>query len=79
MKNRKYWHELSKEEQEKFIQEEKITIGEFMKKFKQPDWCSYPNALEGLMGCWALVFGYIHSEEDCKDCEFYGRKDRNRK
>jgi len=76
MKNRKYWHELSKEEQEKFIQEEKITIGEFMKKFKQPDWCSYPNALEGLMGCWALVFGCIHSEEDCKDCEFYGERKR---
>jgi len=48
---KKYWHELNKEEQKKFIQEEKITIGEFIKRFKQPDWCSYPNALKGLMGC----------------------------
>jgi len=66
----KYWHELSKEEQEE-VKKSGITIAEFLLEYAQPDWCLYPNALEGRLGCWSLVDGYIHSEEDCKTCDCY--------
>ena len=34
-KMKKYWHELSKEEQQKLI-EDGLTVKELMKRFKQP-------------------------------------------
>ena len=71
---KRYWHELSKEEQKELIFKKNLTVEELMKNFKQPDWCFYPEALNGLMGCWALLFGYVQSEEDCKDCDCYKRK-----
>jgi len=67
---KRYWHELSREEQERII-DEGITIGELMRKYKQPKWCTYTDALQGQMGCWSLVWGDIHSEEDCKGCDCY--------
>jgi len=53
----------------------KITWGEVQKRYKQPDWCGYPDALEGAMGCWSLVdlFGLRHeiSRDYCKKCDCY--------
>lgn len=53
---KEYWHKLTKKEKT-FLETPKyhITWGQIMKKFKQPDWCKYPMALKGEMGCWTLV------------------------
>ena len=41
--------------------------------YKQPDWCTYPEALAGDFGCWSLVYS-DHSAEGlflvCKDCDY---------
>ena len=57
-----------------------ITIGEYLKKFKQPDWCAYPDALAGMMGCWSLVDNRPNglrtkiSRKFCKGCDCYVNK-----
>ena len=52
-----------------------ITYGELMKRYKQPEWCGYPNALEGMMGCWSLMdtLGRRHkiSREYCAKCDCF--------
>jgi hypothetical protein len=65
----KYWHEISKEEYEKLKIKGKIDLNEFVKEYKQPDWCNYPEALRGKMGCWSLFYHpEIINKEYCKDC-----------
>jgi len=54
MADKRFYHELSKEEVRVLIGE-KRTWGYAMKHFKQPSWCHYPKELIGTMGCWALV------------------------
>lgn len=49
-----YWHELSQEKIDELISK-KVTLKYVMDNYKQPDWCNYPNALEGVMGCWSLT------------------------
>lgn len=71
--DRKYFHEAEQSEIDELL---KIggTIESILKKYRQPDWCSYPNALEGLMGCWSLVDLELRtkiSEDFCKDCEYF--------
>lgn len=45
------------------------TWGDINERYHQPQWCDYENALDGIMGCWALVTRQIKTIEDCKDCE----------
>lgn len=72
----KYWHQLSQEEIDGLVSSGK-TWGEIMAEYKQPDWCSYPEALRGEMGCWSLIDFRVDglrtkiSNEFCKDCECY--------
>ena len=43
-----------------------------MKHYRQPDWCSYPNALDGMMGCWSLINRKVTGEPYCaKGCDQY--------
>ena len=67
MKN-KYFHELTTEE---FLELVKAgtTYKEIAKKHPQPKWCKYPEALNGVMGCWNLTGLRIKKEEDCKNCD----------
>lgn len=66
----KYLHEFTSEEIDEILKVHAHTkIGRFMELYKQPDWCMYPNALEGNMGCWSLIGGMIHKIEDCEDCD----------
>ncbi len=37
--------------------------------YMQPDWCSYPNALDGMAGCWSLIYGKVTGEQYCTGCE----------
>jgi hypothetical protein len=40
-----------------------------MENFDQPEWCNYPDALSGMMGCWSLVGRYVTGKKYCKNCE----------
>ncbi|NIQ88645.1 MAG: hypothetical protein GWN93_06020 [Deltaproteobacteria bacterium] len=64
----KYFHELTDEEYQSHMVEG-MTWGEAMKKFQQPSWCTYADALAGAYGCWSLVQHRIRKEEDCLRCE----------
>ena len=45
------------------------TWGDMMRDHPQPEWCSYPDALGGAMGCWSLVGRMVTGRDYCKDCE----------
>ena len=65
----KYWHELNQGAQ-KALEKSSMTYGKFLKLYKQPDWCKYPMALAGGMGCWSLIIpGQIRGPEYCRNCE----------
>jgi len=49
-----FFHEAPQSDIDSLIAN-KGTWGDIMERYKQPDWCSYPNALEGQMGCWSLT------------------------
>lgn len=72
----KYWHELTQKEVEILI-ESKVTYRYLLDNYKQPDWCNYPNALEGALGCWSLMDATPNglrtkiSLEFCKNCELF--------
>ncbi len=52
----------------------KKTIGWICERYKQPDWCGYPGALYGLMGCWSLISKpYERNKKKCKKCDLYER------
>lgn len=76
---KRYWHELTDKEIQEFT-DRKVTWDEIMNTFKQPDWCSYPNALNGILGCWSLTdeFDLRHqiSRTYCKNCDCYIKKER---
>ncbi len=40
----------------------------------QPEWCSYPDALDGMMGCWSLIKRMVTSKTYCVDCECYRKE-----
>jgi len=64
----KYWHELNTGAQ-KAIRQSSMTVGQFIRKYKRPDWCGYHRALEPGMGCWSLVTpGSIRKPESCGSC-----------
>ena len=52
MSNKKFFHELSQKEIDNLIADKK-RWSDIMNEYKQPKWCSYPEALNGKMGCWA--------------------------
>lgn len=70
----KYWHEATDEELKALV-EKGTTIKQVNEQYIQPDWCDYPGALDGMMGCWSLtdVLGLRHSisHEFCKTCPCY--------
>ena len=72
----KYWHELPQKKIDELLSLN-IKIGEVLKKYKQPSWCHYPDALAGKMGCWSLTHNRKNglrtkiSHEFCKSCDEY--------
>jgi len=81
---RVYWHELSREHQQEILKQaakEYKTVGWFTKNYKQPDWCTYPDAMDPKFGCWSLVgnweeeLGFKSPEKIdrsfCDGCEYY--------
>jgi hypothetical protein len=50
----KYWHQLTDKEVGYLI-ESNVTWKDIMDSYRQPDWCGYPEAINGQMGCWSLT------------------------
>lgn len=65
----KYFHELTKEEFQALVDSKKYTWGMLAHDYPQPEWCNYPNATEGHMGCWSLMSHLVKDRAWCKDCE----------
>jgi hypothetical protein len=67
----KYWHKLTDKEMQA-LKELKPSNKWFFKNIKQPDWCAYPEALAGLMGCWSLNFrDRKRTRKMCRECDCY--------
>ena len=63
-----YLHELTTEELKAL--HGTITFHALRLKYKQPDWCQYPDAISAL-GCWSLIGNKIHKESDCFSCDLH--------
>jgi hypothetical protein len=72
MDNKKYYHELTDKEYIEEIESQDVTYGDIVNRYKQPDWCTHPDALLGCLGCWTLVFSRkLINPERCKECECF--------
>lgn len=74
-----YFHELSQDKIDKLLKDNK-TVGYVLKNFKQPDWCTYHEALSMDYGCWSLCdlekegLRTKISKEFCHNCDCYKDK-----
>ena len=66
---KRYFHEMPPGEFKRLCKEGMTWRGLQDMGYAQPDWCSYPNALDGMMGCWSLVGGEVTGEAYCEGCE----------
>lgn len=69
----KYFHELTEGE---FKALPDMTWAECAKDYPQPIWCSYPEAVQGVMGCWSLMCFMVTGRSYCKNCDCYIKKSR---
>ncbi|HEY9747265.1 MAG TPA: hypothetical protein V6C63_01085 [Allocoleopsis sp.] len=67
MTSKPYFHELSQEQKQSA---RNVGVEGLLEKYAQPDWCFYPEALAGNLGCRSLIGGLIDSKEECVGCEF---------
>lgn len=78
MSEKQYFHELTDDEIDELYKEH-VTLGYIVATFRQPDWCSYHEALYGQLGCWALMhIGYKQervSETFCRTCERFKKRE----
>lgn len=64
---KKYFHELTPKEYDGLVKK-KLTYKQLGKDYPQPKWCDYPNATEGVMGCWSLISFRVSGKEFCDGC-----------
>jgi len=73
----KYFHKASNAQIERLFAS-RATIGDLKKQYNQPQWCNYPDALDGEMGCWSLMDIYKLrkkiSPKFCQSCDCYKLK-----
>ena len=62
------FHELSEKEFDE-MKEQGKTWRDIMDRYHQPEWCEYPYALSGSLGCWSLVSMRITCKTDCGNCD----------
>ena len=67
-KKTKYFHKITSQEYALLFNQD-LTWADVRKMYSQPDWCSYPCAVNGSMGCWSLMLQKIKSKEDCGNCD----------
>ena len=66
----KYFHELTEDEFNNICRLH-ITWDGCSRLYPQPKWCGYPDAVQGLMGCWSLMCFMVTGEKYCKNCDCY--------
>lgn len=69
----KYWHALSVKEFDELSQVP-MSWGDVVEYYKQPEWCKYPEALNGLFGCWSLISSTYRQhvcESHCEHCDMF--------
>jgi hypothetical protein len=74
---KRYWHTLADSTIKKLISKH-TTWDAVMERYRQPSWCGYPNALEGILGCWSLTDHKIRHEisrEYCTRCDCFIKKE----
>lgn len=73
---KKYFHELSDKDIAKLLSK-KRTWKYIMENYKQPSWCTYPEALSGIMGCWSLTDISKNrvkiTDNYCNSCEYHDK------
>lgn len=69
----KPFHELTDAEFAALV-ESKITWHDVAEMHPKPTWCSYPNAVDPLGGCWSLVERRVTGIEFCKTCECFSER-----
>lgn len=65
----KPFHELTKEEFKGIVDSKKYTWEKLAKDYPQPEWCQYPDATAGQMGCFSLMWHLVKDKNYCKNCE----------
>jgi len=68
----KYFHEITKREFNRAVKKG-LTWAEMARLYPQPKWCGYPDAVQGLMGCWSLMDFMVKNEGFCKGCDCHMR------
>ncbi len=64
------WHELTDEQRAEVKSRKAYTFRDLMRDYAQPDWCTYPEALCGEMGCWSLFYTpRVIGNDYCLKCE----------
>lgn len=67
----KYYHAVPVQERNTVLNSD-MTLYEFIKKYKQPEWCKYPEALLGILGCWSLFPNPENiCESFCEHCDMF--------
>jgi len=68
MKAKIYWHTLSNKKQREVLGSQ-MPVQTFLKKYTQPTWCGYHEALRGMLGCWTLIYCGKLTKKMCGKCE----------
>jgi len=63
-----YFHQMTTEKRSQ-IETAGWTWGDVKEHFVPPAWCQYPDALNGVGGCWSLIGGIVTGEDFCKTCD----------
>ena len=74
----RYFHTLADSTLKRLISQG-TTWQQLIDRYKQPDWCGYPEALAGVMGCWSLTDWSLRhkiSREYCASCDCYIKEDK---
>lgn len=69
----KYFHEVTKGEWDEILKRD-MTWEECAKEYPQPRWCTYPDAVCGVMGCASLMACFVTGMDYCKDCDCFREK-----
>ena len=63
-----YFHELLPSH--RMIEMKEHSFGEILETYKQPDWCLFDDALNGLFGCTSLLTKVI-DKKYCSECNYF--------
>lgn len=74
-----YFHLAPQSEIDAMVSDKKVWA-DVQLNYIQPDWCAYPDALNGKMGCWSLTDiadGGLRTkicEAFCQTCDCFNKK-----